>query len=126
MTNPSLIEILLLLYQITLAGFAGGQLADTWTNGSVFKEIIDWFKQAKKKATGRLVRKICELPTCAFCLAHWAVLACLVALWSDYNLLHYAVYWFAGVRISVMTMPPAEVVFDETAQVDDIEMVDDD
>lgn len=116
-----IVEIADIVLSVAATGMAASQIADTWVNGGIFRRPQKWLRKHRERFLG-------ELLTCPFCLSHWLVLAGLaICLLTDRDsLTRIPIYLFAAVKVAVLLLRDEEVTIDQTAEVDGIEVMDED
>ena len=97
------------IFWLVIIAAAVASVAWTITQEEIFREPREWFAEKSKSAKSFLVRKLCYMPTCEYCLSHWVALAMIFITefrliftdWRGYLLSFFVTAWTANQLMSL-------------------------
>ena len=97
------------IFWLVIIAAAVASVAWTVTQEEIFREPREWLAERSKSAKSLLVRKLCYMPTCEYCLSHWVALAMIFITefrliftdWRGYLLSFFVTAWTANQLMSL-------------------------
>lgn len=62
------------IFWLVIIASAVASVAWTITQEEIFKEPREFFAKKSKSSQSFLIRKLCYMPTCEYCLSHWVTI----------------------------------------------------
>src|SRR5512145_229164 len=97
------------IFWLVVIAAAVASVAWTITQEEIFREPREYMAERSKRAKSFLVRKLFYMPTCEYCLSHWATIFFLIITgfrlifddWRGYLLSFFVTAWTANQIMSL-------------------------
>ena len=117
------------IFWLVVIAAAVASVAWTITQEEIFREPREWFVEGSKNAKSFLVRKLCYMPTCEYCLSHWVTLVMIFITefrlifpdWRGYLLSFFVTAWTANQLMSLYRSLRVEIKLDNAIAEKEIE-----
>lgn len=117
------------IFWLIVIAAAVASVAWTITQEEIFREPREWFVERSKNAKSFLVRKLCYMPTCEYCLSHWVALVMIFITefrlifldWRGYLLSFFVTAWTANQLMSLYRSLRVEIKLDNAIAEKEIE-----
>lgn len=96
-------------YWLLIIATAAACISWTLTQEEIFREPREYLSERSKNSRSFLIRKLCYMPTCEYCLSHWVTLI-LIAItgfqlifadWRGYLLSFFVTVWTSNQLMSL-------------------------